>query len=269
MCVLGWRAWGLVFAVASVSVGLYGIGVYLAALGGAIPIGATTPPLALGLRQRPAVTYIHAIFSGIALIICGLQMLPSFRAWTPYSAHRWLGRIYVCCVLAGAPTALVLSTTAVGGITSTVGFAVLAVLWIASTVGGVFAACTHRQSLHARLMAHSSALCFAAAMQRTFLPIAIAMGARSADFDKGFALPYSVISWACWVPNVAAVELYYLYFKGDEAPLHLPAGGTQPGKTITNAPPGTSESLPGSTPIASGGESPTAVAHAVVVLTHK
>ena len=223
MSVLAWKVWGLVFAIASVLVGLYGTGIYLITLGGAIPIGTTTPPLAFGLRQRPAATYIHAIVSGVALIICGLQMLPSFRAWTSYRTHRLMGRIYAVCVFVGAPAALVLSTTAVGGATSTVGFAILAVLWIATTLGGVVAACTHRQSLHARLMAHSSALCFAAAMQRAFLPIAIAIGARSENFDKGFALPYSIISWACWVPNIIAVEIYFLYFKGNSAPLLLPA----------------------------------------------
>lgn len=229
-----WRAWGLAFAVLSVLGGCYGLVAYIATLAGAFPIGASTPPLAPGLLAQPVAIYMHATFSGVAMIICGVQMLPSFRAWASYQTHRRLGRLYAGCVCVGAPSALALSTKAVGGAASTAGFAILGLLWLGTTLGGVYAACTHKHRLHARLMVHSSALCFSAVTQRMFLPIAIAMGIRSKDFDSGFAPPYSVISWACWVPNILLVELYFTYFKGSRDPL------TWPEKLPLKAPSGTS-----------------------------
>lgn len=218
MSALAWKAWGILFAFLSVGVALYAIGVYLATLGGAIPIGAIAVPLAPSLRKKPAAIYLHATVSGVALALCGLQMLPSFRACISYRAHRWLGRLYAACVCIGASSALVLSTTAVGGATSTAAFASLAVLWLLTTAGGIYAACTHRHRLHERLMSHSSALCFAAVTLRMYLPIALSIGGAGA----GFAQPYSVIAWACWVPNVLVVEAYYWLFKGAQAPMTLP-----------------------------------------------
>lgn len=219
MSALAWKAWGVLFAFLSVGVALYAIGVYLATLGGAIPIGAIAVPLAPSLRQKPAAIYLHATVSGVALAICGLQMLPSFRACTSYRTHRWLGRLYAICVCIGASSAIVLSTTAVGGATSTAAFASLAILWLLTTAGGVYAAFTHRHRLHARLMSHSAALCFAAVTLRLYLPIALRVGGAG----TGFAQPYSVIAWACWVPNVLVVEAYYWLCKGAQARLTLPA----------------------------------------------
>lgn len=218
MSALVWKIWGILFAFLSVGVALYAIGVYLATLGGAMQIGAIAVPLAPSLRQKPVAIYLHATVSGIALALCGLQMLPAFRAWTSYRTHRWLGRLYAVCVCIGASAALVLSTTAVGGTTSTAAFASLAVLWLLTTGGGVYAARTHRHRLHERLMSHSAALCFAAVTLRLYLPIALSIGGAG----TGFAKPYSVIAWACWVPNVLVVEAYYWLFQGAEAPMTLP-----------------------------------------------
>lgn len=128
-----------------------------------------------------------------------------------------------------APSFLALSTTAVGGAISTAAFASLAVLWIATTAGGVFAACTHRHVLHARLMAHSSALSFAAVTLRIYLPIALRIGGAG----EGFARPYSIIAWTCWVPNVIVVEAYYWLFSGAKAPPTLP--GQSSGATDSSA----------------------------------
>lgn len=215
--------WKVIFglmAFAAVGVGCYAIGVYCATLAGALKIGTLTSPLAPGLRSQPAAIYIHAFASGAALILCGLQIMPVFRQWTSVRTHRWLGRVYGVCVLFGGCSGLALSRTAVGGATSTAGFASLAVLWMTTTLAGSYAAYTGRVALHARLLSHSTALTFAAVTLRIYLPIAIFGGGP-------FEVVYSRIAWACWLPNVMLVEAWYWLgsTKGKQPPMPALPGG--------------------------------------------
>jgi uncharacterized membrane protein len=201
-CLLTGLLPGAAFAAACALVGGYALSLYGVTLTGAVPIGVTTPPLAPGLRSQPAAIYVHAFASGSALILCGLQMLPIFRRYTSAATHRLLGWAYVFFVALGSISAAFLSRTAVGGITSTIGFGTLALLWVASTAGAVLARRTGRLALHARLAAHSAALAFSAVTLRLYLPAAI----LSSNFD----VTYSALSWLCWVPNVLAVEAWCL-----------------------------------------------------------
>ena len=203
------NAWAAAFLVLCILVGCYGIGLYAVTLTGAFPIGSRTPPLAVGLRSQPAAIFIHAFASGAALIACGMQITPVFRRWASARTHRLLGWAYVLCVVLGAASGAALSRTAVGGAVSSAGFACLATAWAATTGGAVYAIRTGRPALHARLMSHSAALCFAAVMLRIYLPAAI-FAPRGISFESA----YRVISWACWVPNVAAVEAWYWLGEG-------------------------------------------------------
>lgn len=193
---------GAAFAAASVLAGGYAVSLYGVTLAGAVPLGAATPPLAAGLRSQRAAIYLHALASGSALALCGLQMLPAFRGRASAAAHRALGWAYALAVAVGSVSAALLSRSAVGGAVSTAGFAALAALWAASTAGAVLARRAGRLALHARLAAHSAALAFSAVTLRLYLPAAI----LSRDFDSA----YSALSWLCWVPNVLAVEAWCL-----------------------------------------------------------
>lgn len=215
-----WNAWFDTVGVLSSLVGAYGISQYLATLSGLVPIGAATPPLIPGLRSQPAAIYIHATASGVALIVCGLQILPSFRKWASLKTHRRVGWVYASCVTLGSISGMVLSLRAVGGAVSTVGFFSLAIAWFGTTAAAVYEARRGRVARHAYLMAHSTALCFAAVTLRMYLPLALVPGAN-------FASVYSKIAWLSWVPNVMAVELYHRYvaWHGTASKLAMPGAG--------------------------------------------
>ena len=193
---------GAAFAAACALIGGYAVSLYGVTLAGAVPIGVATPPLAAGMRSQPVAIFVHALASGSALVLCGLQMLPAFRKGASTATHRMLGWAYVFFVALGSVSAALLSRTAVGGTVSTVGFAALAVLWLASTAGAILARRAGRLALHARLASHSAALAFSAVTLRLYLPAAI--------LSKDFGSTYSALSWLCWVSNVLAVEAWCL-----------------------------------------------------------
>lgn len=208
------------FTVLCALVSAYALGLYAATLGGAVRLGDATPPLAPSLRAHPRTIYVHALSSGVALFIVGLQMLPAFRRSASLTTHRALGYAYASCVALGSVSGAVLSRTATGGAVSTAGFALLAAAWASTTGAAVYAARTGRLALHARLMSHSAALCFAAVTLRMMLPAAI-FAPRGVSFGQ----VYSVISWACWVPNVVAVELYYRFAVDKSVDVERPGAG--------------------------------------------
>ena len=206
------RAWPYAFASLCALVSAYAAGLYIATLGGAVRIGAATPPLAHGLQSQASAIYLHALCSAVALMICGLQMLPAFRRTASVRIHRLLGWAYVCCVAIGSATGAALSRTATGGAVATAGFALLAAAWASTTGAAIYAMRTGRPALHARLMSHSAALCFAAVTLRMYLPAAIFAPqiSRGATFEG----VYCAIAWLCWIPNTLAVELYYFWYPG-------------------------------------------------------
>lgn len=210
---------GLISASA-VLIGSYAIANYLATAAGYLQIGALTSPLAPGLKSQPTAIHLHAILSGSALIVCGLQIQPSFRRWTSPRTHKLLGRFYALFVAVGSASALALSRRAVGGLPSTVAFACLAVAWAGTTAAAIYAARGGRHKLHARLMTHSAALAYSAVTLRTYLPFVIF--SKITTFERG----YTVIAWACWLPNILLVELWYWYV----------GGGANPSVLLTNMP---------------------------------
>ncbi|MDB5358990.1 MAG: hypothetical protein JWO51_287 [Rhodospirillales bacterium] len=82
------------------------------------------------------------------------------------------------------------------------GFGLLAVLWIAATLGAWRAAVQRRFALHRLLMRYSYAMTFGAVTLRLQIPIGLALGAES----------YPAISvwlaYTSWIPNVAVVAIH-------------------------------------------------------------
>ena len=107
-------------------------------------------------------------------------------------------RTYAVAALVGGASGIGMATTAYGGIVSTLGVTGLGAGWFLTTLLGWRAARAQRMAEHRQWMAYSFALCFAAVMLRTYLPLS---GALGIDFDAA----YPVIAWACWVPNVLLV----------------------------------------------------------------
>jgi hypothetical protein len=153
------------------------------------------------ITQVPVRALTHMLVAPMALLLGGLQFLPGLRARYP-KVHRYVGRIYVAsCVIAGIG-ALATVPHASGGPIAGLGFGILAVLWIGTTLGGWWAAMRRKFELHRWFMRLSYAMTFSAVTLRLQIPIGFMLGYAS----------YSVMSvwlaYTSWIPNVVAVGVY-------------------------------------------------------------
>ena len=153
------------------------------------------------ITHVPVRALVHMLIAPIALLVGPLQFLPGFRARYP-KVHRFVGRIYVAaCVIAGI-AALATVSHASGGPVAGLGFGILAMLWVGTTVGGWWAAVRRKLDLHRLCMRLSYAMTFGAVTLRLQIPIGFMLGYTS----------YSAMSvwlaYTSWIPNVIAVLLY-------------------------------------------------------------
>jgi len=138
--------------------------------------------------------YVHIIFGGIALLVGWVQFRDSVRAAKP-QLHRLLGKIYLIAVLPSALGGFVLGMTATGGMISSIGFIMLAVLWFGSTLRAYSAIRAKRIAEHQTMMTYSYAACFAAVTLRLWLPMLTGI-------IGNFTTAYQIVAWLCWVPNI-------------------------------------------------------------------
>jgi hypothetical protein len=170
----------------------------------AVPFGvwpAIDPDIRGVIGQFPLRTLIHMLVAPVALLIGPFQFLPGLRARHP-RLHCIAGRIYVAaCVVAGAG-GLATAFHASGGPVAGFGFGLLAVLWIAVTLGAWRAAVRRRFPLHRLLMRLSYAMTFAAVTLRLQIPIGLALG------FEGYSAMSPWLAYTSWIPNVIAVAVY-------------------------------------------------------------
>ena len=141
---------------------------------------------------------LHIAFAAVALAAGPWQLSTRLRA-TSLGRHHWMGRAYVAGVFVGGAAALLLATQARGGFPARSGFAMLAVLWIASTLIGFVRVLERDRAAHRIWMIRSYALTLAAITLRIYLPVSQALG-------MPFEPAYQAIAWLCWVPNIVCVE---------------------------------------------------------------
>jgi uncharacterized membrane protein len=114
--------------------------------------------------------------------------------------HRWLGRVYLLAVLVGGTAGFYMALTAFGGLPARIGFAMLALLWLATGANAYLRIRRGEVRLHREWMIRNYALTFSAVMLRVWLPLFLALGY---DFPEA----YTTVAWLCWVPNLLAAEL--------------------------------------------------------------
>jgi hypothetical protein len=162
--------------------------------------------LDVDLNIRAVVTHVpiqaltHVLIAPVALLLGPFQFFPGIRAKYP-QAHRWSGRVYVAaCVVAGT-AGLATSPYASGGPVAGLGFGILAVLWIGTTLGAWRAAVQRQFALHRLLMRFSYAMTFGAVTLRLQIPIGFALG-----FPNYSAMSVW-LAYTSWMPNVIVVAL--------------------------------------------------------------
>lgn len=174
----------------------------IAAYGGQLFLGdlqQKLPFMLYHVTARPVMLLTHIGASACALVLMLIQLLPQLRRARP-GLHRWAGRFYGVAILVGGAAGLGLSVTSEAPLVARAGFATLALVWIGATACGIWHVRAGRLAAHRTWMLRSAALTFAAVTLRLLLPVLLASGVP-------FELAYSVVAWACWLPNLVVVEL--------------------------------------------------------------
>lgn len=151
-------------------------------------------------EQRPLMFFAHVGFAPLALLLMPFQFWTGLRLRHPH-IPRWIGRLSALAILISGIGGLVLALRTDAGPVAGLGFGLLALAWLGTTGRGVWLARARRISEHRIWMIRSAALTFAAVMLRLYLPLSQGMG-------WPFDISYSVIAWACWVPNLLLVEIW-------------------------------------------------------------
>ena len=173
------------------------------------------------VTAHPVEALTHILIAPIALLLGPFQFLPGIRQRMP-AFHRRAGRVYVlACLIAGAG-GLATALHASGGRVAGWGFGILAVLWIATTLGAWWAAVGRNFGLHRLFMRFSYAMTFGAVTLRLQIPIGFMLGYAS----------YSAMSvwlaYTAWIPNVIVVALYAAVERRHPAPIGALAFGRPP-----------------------------------------
>lgn len=144
--------------------------------------------------------YTHISLGGLALLIGWTQFLEKLRKKNA-NLHRNLGTVYLISVLFSGFSGLYIAYFATGGMVSTIGFSILAIIWIYTTVRAYLEIKNGSKRKHQKYMTYSFAACFAAVTLRIWLPILI-------GFFGDFETAYKIVAWLCWVPNI--IVAYYM-----------------------------------------------------------
>jgi uncharacterized membrane protein len=168
------------------------------------------PNLAASFLARPWGINPHALFGSLALGLGALQ----FNRWLLIrhrAVHRTLGKVYVVSALIVGAAGLYMSLYSFGGAVTHLGFGMLAVLLLWTTLRAFAAARARTIVTHRQWMIRSYALVFAAVTLRIELPLLIMA------FGE-FTPAYQVVSWLCWVPNILWAEWYVRRTAGAPVP---------------------------------------------------
>ncbi|KAA5802304.1 DUF2306 domain-containing protein [Alkalicaulis satelles] len=143
---------------------------------------------------------VHALFGAAALGIGPFQFWTRLRQ-IRRRLHMGLGVVYAaCCVIAGT-AGVILAFGNTHGPIAAAGFGLLGAAWLVTTAMAVQAVARGRYHVHRRWMIRSFALTFSAVTLRLQLAV---VGLA----DLPFSSSYIAISFACWVPNLMAAELW-------------------------------------------------------------
>lgn len=150
---------------------------------------------------------VHGTASGLALGLTPLQWAASVRRRWP-AFHRLTGRILAAAIVVGAATGLVVAQVSYAGLSGTIGFSLLSVIWTWCCFRSVATIRAGDLAGHRRWVTRTSALTFAAVTLRVatgasvvVLTAATDMGAQAA-FDRA----YVVMPFFSWLFNLAVVE---------------------------------------------------------------
>lgn len=144
--------------------------------------------------------YTHIIFGGLALLAGWSQFSKNTRA-KQLNLHRYLGKIYVFCVMLSSVAGIYIGFYASEGWIAKTGFICLGIIWFSTTLTAYRYILRKDIAHHEKMMTYSYGACFAAVTLRIWLPILIA---TFGDFTPA----YRLVAWLCWVPNILVAHYF-------------------------------------------------------------
>jgi len=185
---IGWFIFGLM----AISIGLYPSMYFIMGRDFGVFNSKTNEVLAdLGWNSA---FYLHITLGGIALFVGWPQFNKKLRT-TRLNLHRILGKIYVFAALPSGLAGFFIAWFAIGGMISSIGFALLAIYWFSTTLSAYLAIRQRNLLLHEKMMIFSYSACFAAVTLRIWLPL------LEMWFDD-FVPAFRIVAWLSWVPNL-------------------------------------------------------------------
>lgn len=150
------------------------------------------------------IAFFTHVYTSLFLVIIGL--IQFWNTKTPKGYHKYLGIAYVVIILfLSAPSGLIMSFYANGGLWSKLSFIILTILWFIFTYLGYKKAKQKNWEHHQKWMMRSYALTLSAISLRLF----------KWGIVSFFALPpmdtYKIVAWLGWTINLLMVEIYILY----------------------------------------------------------
>ncbi len=145
--------------------------------------------------------YIHISGGMLAVMTGPLQFLKGFRKRF-LKAHRALGKVYLASVLLLAgPSGQFMAFYAEGSWLASLGFLVMAFLWIYTTWRAYTSIRVRDIDAHRAWMTRSFALTLAAVTLRTWVPVA----SYWLHIDQQLVVETS--AWISWIPNLVVAEI--------------------------------------------------------------
>lgn len=138
--------------------------------------------------------YSHITCGGLALLVGWVQFQDKLRLSRP-AVHRGVGAFYIAAVIISAVSGIVIGFSATGGWVTEIGFILLGIVWLTTTILAYRAIRQHHIDLHRQWMVYSYAASFAAVTLRIWLPLLIML-------TQDFFIAYKLVAWLCWVPNI-------------------------------------------------------------------
>jgi len=176
--------------VGSVFISLYAFSVYAF-----LELGvAVHPIMKANFKLHSIGIYFHIFPSLIALVLGPIQFNEKFRTSKTH-LHRFIGKVYLLCVLIGGLSGLYMAQFSFGGTISHLGFALLAILWIFTGYKAYSSIIRKMIVAHYHWMIINFALTLAAVTLRIGLGIGFGSG-------MPFEVFYPYLAWLCWVPNL-------------------------------------------------------------------
>jgi uncharacterized membrane protein len=153
--------------------------------------------------------YLHIGFGGLALLLSPFQFAGRLRNRAPH-VHRAVGRLVLGSIGIAGAAALVLAPHSLAGPVGTVGFGLLAVLWLTFAAAAFRAIRRRDVPAHRRWMVRTFALTYAAVTLRLWLAVLISgqIVLIGVDGDVAFERAYLLVTFLSWVPNLLVAEWY-------------------------------------------------------------